>query len=73
MNTCNTQVKWQIEDEDKVESLVLAHGCLATNVNTAVDAGTLQRLPFMQWWKAHVQRIEPVSPETTAPHAGVLR
>ncbi|DBA78739.1 hypothetical protein WJX77_008090 [Trebouxia sp. C0004] len=40
------EVKWQIEDEDKIESL---------------------------WWKAHVQAIEPVSSETRAPLAAVLR
>lgn len=42
----HVEVKWQIEDEDKVESL---------------------------WWKAHVHWIEPVSSETSAPPAAVLR
>ena len=37
-NIRNTQVKWQIEDEDKVESLVLAQRSLVTHVNAAVDA-----------------------------------
>ncbi|DBA87170.1 hypothetical protein WJX79_001777 [Trebouxia sp. C0005] len=40
------EVKWQIEDEDKVESL---------------------------WWKALVHWIEPVSSETSAPLAAILR